>query len=96
MYVDRHDIFVYIYISQVYFMLQSTQGKIIQSLRKQKEDLIEQNNSLRSRNDSFTKEKKQLLDQIEFLRQPKVCILMYIRKYSYVHTYNIIWDKVEF
>lgn len=68
-------------------MLQPAQRNIIQSLRQKNRDFMEQITSLesknkdfteqitsfQSRNDSLIKERKELLNQIEFLRHPKVC-----------------------
>ena len=70
--VTKHDIYACIYVSKVYFMLQPAQQSIILMLRQQVKELTKQNLSLESRNDSLTQEQKQLLDEIEFLRKPKV------------------------
>ena len=61
-----------IYVSKIHFMLQRVQQSIIIMLRNQVKELTVEIVSLKSRNDSLTQERKQLLDQIEFLRKPKV------------------------
>ena len=56
------------------FVLQPTQGKIIQRLREQVRSLTDGKASLTNENHDLIQERNKLIDQIKLLQQPKVSI----------------------